>query len=917
MNIRRLKSAEPVNEKTPTKTYNTEFPIVGIGASAGGLEALEQFFGNMPKDSGMAFVVIQHLSPTDESFLTELLQRVTQLKVQQVTDGMRIKPNCVYVIPPNKSMSFLNGALHLFALVESHGKDLPIDTFFRSLAYDRNEKSIGIILSGMGSDGYLGVKAIKEENGIVLVQDPTSAGCDGMPHSAIKAVIVDVVAAASDLPAKLIDFLKYIPAVNIDFHIDIENNSNLDKIITLLREQTGNDFSLYRKKTLLRRIERRRVIQRMDNTHNYVCFLQENPKEVEILFKELLIGITSFFRDSAVWEMLKESVLPALINELPDGYVMRAWVTGCSTGEEAYSLAIVFSEALEKAKKNKNLSMQIFATDIEQDAIEIARKGVYYSNIVADVSPDRISQFFTLEVDGYHVNTLIREMVIFATHNVIKDPPFTRLDILTCRNMLIYMESELQIKLYAIFNYSLNPGGIMILGIAESLRNQKKGFDEVEPELKIFKRTVTTLKPELHDFPNSFYSPKAVNTEFKIPPKTNENIQTVVDQILLQRFVPASVLVNNKGNIVYITGKTGKYLEPVSGKANWNIHAMARDGLRQVLPGVFQKAFQSFDPVIEQNIKVETNGGTNFVDITVQYIEFPDSIRGMVMVIFTDVPAVGDHSMGNPKTGKPSSIKRQKELEIELHRSYQDIRILREEMQTSQEELKSTIEELQSTNENLTISKEETQSINEEIQAVNAELKSKVIGYDQSSDDMKNLLNSTEIATLFLDKELNIRRYTDKIVKIFKLRSADIGRPFTDLVTDLEYPEIESHSRQVLKTLTFVETTIATHDRRWYKVRIMPYRTLDDHFDGLVMTFNDITIAKKLEIELKKANEALQIKEKALTISEAHYRRFFESAKDGILILDAETGKIMDVNPFLVEMLGYSKNNSLKKLSGK
>jgi two-component system CheB/CheR fusion protein len=524
MNIGRLKSAESVIEKTPTKTYNTEFPIVGIGASAGGLEALEQFFWNMPKDSGMAFVVIQHLSPTAESFLTVLLQRVTQLMVQEVTDRMRIKPNCVYVIPPNKSMSILNGTLHLFALIESHGRDLPIDSFFRSLAFDRNEKSIGIILSGMGSDGYLGVKAIKEENGIVLVQDPASAECDSMPLSAINAVIVDVVAAASELPAKLIDLLKYIPTVNIDFNIDIENSSNLDKILTLLREQTGNDFSLYKKKTLLRRIERRRVIQRLDNIHSYVCFLQKNSKEVETLFKELLIGITSFFRDSAVWEMLKESVLPALIDELPDGYVMRAWVTGCSTGEEAYSLAIVFSEALEKAKKNKNLSMQIFASDIEQDAIEIARKGVYFSNIVADVSPNRINRFFTLEVDGYHVNPLIRGMVIFATHNVIKDPPFMRLDILTCRNMLIYMEPELQIKLYTRFNYSLNPGGIMILGIAESLRNQKQGFDEVEPKLKIFKRTVTTLMPEHHDFPNSFYSPKAVTTEFKIPPKTNENI---------------------------------------------------------------------------------------------------------------------------------------------------------------------------------------------------------------------------------------------------------------------------------------------------------------------------------------------------------------------------------------------------------
>jgi len=865
MSTRKLKSAEPVIEKNSVNAGSLEFPIVGIGASAGGLEALEQFFENAPYDCGIGFVVIQHLDPTHVGIMPELLQRITQMKVLQVTDGVRIKPNHIYVIPPNKSMSLLNGTLHLFDPVESRGLRLPIDIFFRSMAIDRLERSIGIILSGMGSDGSLGLKAIKGKSGIVLVQDPSTARFDGMPRSAIAAVIVDILAPASELPAKLITFLNH-PSLNItDPDLEIKSKNALDKIVILLRDQSGHDFSLYKKNTLLRRIERRKGIHQIDKTTNYVRFLQENPKEVEILFKELLIGVTSFFRDRAMWEMLKEKILPALIDELPDGYVMRAWIPGCSSGEEAYSLAIIFMEVLGKIKRHKNLTMQIFATDLDQDAIEIARKGAYSANIVADVSSERISRFFSLEVEGFRVNSIIRDMVVFAPQNVIKDPPFTKLDILSCRNMLIYMEPELQRKLMVLFHYSLNPGGIMILGSAETIGNQKQGFEELDSKLKIFKRTVNALNIELQDFPSSFYSPVTATAEHKVPPKTFENIQTLADQILLQRFAPASVLVNKKGDIVYITGKTGKYLEPVAGKANWNINVMARDGLRQVLPGAFRKAFQSYEPVVEQNIKIGTNGGTHFVDVTIQCIEYPDSIRGMVMVVFTDVPAVIEQDAISQVTGKSSSVRRQKELEVELQRSYQDIRSLREEMQTSQEELKSTNEELQSTNEELqstneelTTSKEEMQSLNEELQTVNAELQSKVSDYARGSDDMKNLLNSTEIATLFLDKELNIRRFTDQIVKVFKLRSTDIGRPFTDLVTDLEYPEIEIHARQVLKTLAFIETAIITHDKRWYNVRIMPYRTLDDRIDGLVLTFTDITIAKKLEIELKDVNEVLR-----------------------------------------------------------
>ena len=916
---RKIKQAEsepkekPFQQAVDSGHEESTFPIVGIGASAGGLEALEQFFGNMPKNSGMAFVVIQHLDPNHVGIMPELLQRMTPMKVFQASDRLKVMPNCVYVIPPKKSLSLLNGALHLFDPTETRGLRLPIDIFLRSLAVDRQEHGIGIILSGMGSDGSLGLKAIKEENGVVLVQDPATAKYDGMPRSATEAVIADIVAPAEELPTKLIAFLKFIPTVKTDPDMDSKSKGSLDKITILIREQTGHDFSLYKKNTLLRRIDRRKGIHEIVKIQSYVRFLQENPSEVELLFKELLIGVTSFFRDTALWNMLRENVLPALINELPNGYVLRAWVTGCSTGEEAYSLAIVFKEALEKAKKGKNLSLQIFATDLDAAAIEKARRGVFSSNIVADVSPERISRYFIAEADTYRVNAAIREMVVFAPQNLIKDPPFTKLDLLTCRNVLIYMEPALQNKLLKLFNYSLNPGGIMILGTAETLGNQQEGFEEFDARLKIFKRKVTPLSPELSDFPSSFGRSTAVQKTTKRIPAAAENIQTLADQILLQRFAPASVLVNAQGDILYITGRIEKYLELVAGKANWNIYAMAREGLRQDLPGAFRKAQKNFDAVILRNITIGTIGGTKIVDVTVQCIENPASIRGMVMVVFTDVPAMVERDVVNTKTGKRSSTGRQKELEIQLQRSSEDRQSIQEEMQTSQEELKSTNEELQSTNEELqstneelTTSKEEMQSLNEELQTVNIELQSKVSDFVQANNDMKNLLNSTGIATLFLDKELNIRRFTDKVINIFKLRSTDIGRPFTDLVTDLQYPEIDSHARQVIKTLISVETEIVTNDKRWFNVRIMPYRTLDDRIDGLVITFFDITASKKLEIDLIKLNESL-------TISETRYRRLFESAKDGILILDAETGKIIDVNPFLIGLLGYSQEQFIEK----
>ena len=897
-----MKTIKPKSEKT----LPGRLPIVGIGSSAGGLEALGQFFGNMPNHTGMVFVVIQHLDPNHIDFMPELLQRNTSMKVFQATDGIKLKPDCVYVIPPNKSMALHNGALHLFNPVEPRGQRFPVDVFFRSLAAERQEKSIGIILSGMGHDGSLGVKAIKEQKGIVLLQNPASAKFDSMSLSASKAVIADIVANANELPGKLIAYLKIIPTLPADAGTESINESQLGKILILLHEQSGHDFSLYKKGTLYRRIERRMGVHQIDKINNYVGFLQKNPSEVEILFKELLISVTSFFRDAPVWEMLKESVLPALMEELARGYELRAWVPGCSSGEEAYSLAIIFNEVLEKNKNYKNLSLKIFATDLGQDAIEKARLGMFPSSITADVSAERLNRFFTFAPEGYKVNPAIREMIVFAPHNVITDPSFTRLDLLTCRNLLIYLEPEIQKKVLASFAYSLNPGGILVLGTSEIIESQNENYKKLDKNLQIFKRIPNIPGTEPIDIPGSFYREKTMPVHKHTPLNPPKNIQSLTDQLLFQRFPPTSVLINSNGDIIYQTGNIDKYIEPIAGKANLNIHAMICKGLREVLPVAMREASLTFDPVIKRNVKIETYGITLFANLTVQRIENPVSIRDMILVVFTDVPALMEYKTINPKRGKQNSSPKDKELEIELQRTQEDLQITQEEMQTSQEELLSANEELQSVNEELITSKEEMQSLNEELLTVNAELQSKLGDFVLASDDMKNLLNSTGIATLFLDKNLNIRRFTDQVTHIIKLRSKDIGRPFTDLVSDLDYPDIESHAQDVLKTMMTVENTISSRNKRWYNVSIMPYRTLDDYINGLVITFTDITIAKNLEIKLEALNASL-------TISETRYRRLFESSKDGMLILDANTGRITDVNPFLIEMLGYSKEQFIEK----
>ncbi len=861
-----ISSAIPPPSGAPPPKEHSLFPIVGIGASAGGLEALELFLHHTPPDSGIAFIIIQHLSPDHVGMLPELLQRITTMKVMQARDGLQVRPNCVYVIPPNKGMSIRNRTLHLYEPVEIRGLRLPIDLFMRSLAVDCAEQSIGIVLSGMGSDGTLGLRTIKEQSGLTLVQEPSSAKFDSMPKSAIGAGVADIIAPPEELTARIIDYLQRVLPLRTTEQGPADKDQDQDsfaKITVLLRTKTKQDFSLYKPSSIKRRIERRMGIHKIDSTAGYASFLQQNPHEVDLLFKELLIGVTSFFRDPSSWEELKSETVQKILTLYPDGGALRAWSCGCSTGEEPYSLAMIFREALEQVNQPERYSLQIFATDLDSDAIEKARKGLYCASITTDVSPERLQRFFTVEDNQYKICREIREMVTFARQNVIMDPPFTKLDILICRNLLIYLTSDLQQKLLQIFHYSLKQGGLLFLGSAETVGIQSDLFPTLATRSKLFQRSQISIRNEIFTIPSSCTpnSPLALPRETFMPKATN-NLQLLADNFILQHFSSPTVLVNAQGDIVYISGRTGKYLEPAAGKANLNIFAMAREGLRYELGSAFSKALQQYEPVTVRVNLVEANLVVQSVELTLVKIETPNLLRDMVMISFKDIPLPPKRRRKRTGTA-PDSILLEN-LELELEKTRQELRSAHEEMQASHEEqksmneeLQSTNEELQSTNEELTTSKEEMQSMNEELQTVNAEQTARLDEFIRLNNDMENLLNSTEIVTVFLDSQLQIRRFTTGANRLFKLIPGDIGRPLTDIVTNLEYPQLYDHVQDVLKKLISVEYQAPTTDGRWYMVRIMPYRTMEKMIDGVVITCNDITAAKTVEETLQKEIERL------------------------------------------------------------
>jgi chemotaxis protein methyltransferase CheR/two-component system CheB/CheR fusion protein len=859
-------------EKSDASTVNLDVPIlkklaknidtpviVGVGASAGGLEALELFFTHLPPESGVAFVVIQHMDPTHPAMLSEILQGRTLMKVVEASDDDKASPNCVYVIPPNKDLSIIDGHLHLINPVAERGFRLPIDDFFIALAKDQTQHAVGIILSGMGSDGSLGLAAIKQNGGLTVVQSPDSAKFDSMPINAINMGCVDIITEPQMMWNQIVNLLNQrlvgMPS-KIDPILTLKSQSALEQIIILLRERTGNNFSLYKKNTIYRRIERRMALHKIESIATYVDYLRNNQQELDLLFKELLIGVTQFFRDPTVWDVLKKDVLTTLLLNYNGETPVRAWVAACSTGEEAYSLAIVFKEALASLDSVIPVKLQIFATDLDQDAIEIARRGFYSNSIKADISTDRLEKFFTADGNGYRINKEIREMVIFAPQNIAMDPPFTKLDILCCRNLLIYLNQELQNKLITLFYYTLNNNGVLLLGNAETISGFNHLFSVIDNKSRLYRQIPHTL-PVGVDFPTKYSQVLPLNQTGDVKLPGLGNFQTLAEQLLLQRYTPAAVIVNNVGDILFISGRTGKYLEPAAGKANWNIHAMAREGLRFELSAALKQAQHQTEAVKINGIKIESHSDSQLANLTVELINKPEALSGMLIVIFTDTPR-----STHKKSSGPVDKLEYENLQNELQRTREQLQSTYEEMQSSQEELRSTNEELQSTNEELqssneelVTSKEEMQSLNEELQTVNAQLQTKLDDLSRASNDLNNLLNSMEIATVFLDNALNIRRFTSNCTKIFKLISSDLGRPLSDISNDLEYPQLQQDVEEVLRTLIFKEQQIKASTQRWFKVRIMPYRTHDNIIDGVVITFIDISETKHLEAQLRDHHE--------------------------------------------------------------
>ena len=885
----------PKEKKAPGKiAKKAPFYIVGMGGSAGGLEAFERFFDNLPPDTGMAFVLVPHQDPTHKGMMPELLQRHTRMKIFPVEDGMKVRPDQVYIIPPNKDMSIFHGTLQLLEPSTPRGLRMPIDFFFRHLAEDQGEKAIGIILSGMGTDGTLGLKAIKEKMGIAMVQDLKSAKYDGMPRSAMDTGLVDFVAPAEELPTKMIGYVKHSLRVSREGPVLEEKaSSGLQKIFVLLRAHTGHDFSFYKKNTLYRRIERRTSVHQISSLPQYIRYLQTNPQELDFLFRELLIGVTSFFRDPEAFAAVQEKAAPHLLKARGRGDTLRIWMPGCSTGEEAYSMAILLRESLEKLKPRDILKIQIFATDIDKEALEKARQGTYPSNIAADVSPERLQRFFIKEDTAYRVRKEIREMLVFAPQNILMDPPFTKLDMICCRNLLIYLTPELQKKVLPLFHYSLHPGGILFLGSAETIGVFGDLFSPLDTKWKIFKRKESGPRTVGRvDLPPSLLSPEVPRTSGprRVPENMETEIPDLAQKILLDNFAPPAVIINEKGDILYIHGRTGKYLEPSAGKANMNIFSMAREGFRMELGSAIRKAAGQKKEIALKGLQVKTNGGYQAIHLLVRPIRQPEGRQGLLLVVFSEAenlpqpPGAGKTRPAAPAkpgtrvAGLEKELKYTKEL---LQTTVEEMETSQEELKSSNEELQSTNEELQSNNEELSTSKEEMQSLNEELATLNEELQVKIDELSQSNNDMKNLLNGTDIATIFLDIHLRIKRFTSPATQVFNLIQADLGRPIAHLAPNLKYENWVRDVEEVLKTLVSKEAQIQSKDGRWYLMRILPYRTLDNVIDGVVITFTDITPLRQLEESLRQIEARLQ-----------EERNFAESivatVREPMLVLDSE-----------------------------
>lgn len=865
---------DPTHPETPKQEL--DFPIVGIGASAGGLAAFERLFRNMPVDTGMAFVVIQHLSPPHKSILPEIIQRYTEMPVYQVTDGIEVAPNAVYVIPPSNNLSLTDGHLILLKPPSERGYRFPIDFFFHSLAEVRQSQAIAIVLSGIASDGTLGVKFIKANGGLTIAQEPDTAEFRDMPRNAIVTNNIDYVLPPEKIGAFLKEYVTHQSAIG---NRDIVNQalsglSTLQDLYQLLRIKTGHDFSHYKQPTLLRRIDRRMKVVLMPDLVAYVEFIKNHPEEIDALFHDMLINVTQFFRDPESFEALAEKAIRQLVHLRSAGQMpIRVWIAGCASGEEAYSIAILVQEQLDAL--NSDCKVQIYATDLAKDAIVTARRAVYADGALEHVSMERLKRFFIKEDDGFHVKKSIRDMVVFSNQNLLFDPPFSKVDLLSCRNLLIYLQTELQKQLFPLFHYALNPGGYLFLGNSETISNFNDLFHIVSRKHKIFQRKDVINEHKIHThIPSSVKQILPVAMEGEVRRSPLSGLREWTEKELLKYHTPACIVIDEKYNILYIHGRTGKYLEPSPGEASANhLLKMAREGIKAELATAVHNATATKKTVTRRGLRVKTNGDYQYIDLTIRPVELESSETGIWMVVFEDIPSppAGASQTSTSDTGEHHRVadleEALKEKDEYLTSIINELEDANQELKSVNEELLSSNEELQSSNEELETSREELQSINEELSTVNAELQNKNTELTVLNNDVYNLLASTKIGTIFVDLDLQLRRFTPAIQRVYNFYPGDVGRPLSHFTHNLNYDRLLEDIQQVLQTLVPQANEVQAHDGTWYLVNIQAYRTLENVIDGAVITFVDITKQKqrdeqrRLEVVLRDSNDAVTVQD--------------------------------------------------------
>lgn len=871
-------------EGPPVRTVRA---VVGIGASAGGLAAYETFFSHYPAEQrpGLAFVLIQHLSPDHKSILKELIARQTSLSVLEIEDGMEVNPDTIYILPPSYDLTLGQGRFVLEECSQPRGHRLPIDHFFDSLANDREEASVGIILSGGGSDGSQGVRAIKAVGGMIMVQEPSTATQVGMPESALATGTADFILSPEDMPARLLAFLERPPKSE---EVDWDRNPEiLGKILAVLHSQVGHDFGSYKSNTLIRRIERRIAVHQLDGPESYLECLQDNLAEAHALFRDLLIGVTSFFRDPDAFAALGKEILPKALQDRDPDSPFRVWVAGCSTGEEAYSIAILLQE--QKDLLEQDFCIQLFATDLDSKAIDTARAGVFGPSIASTVSPQRLSRFFVYqrETDCYIVKKVIRDMVIFSEHDLTRDPPFSRIDLLSCRNVLIYMNLDLHQRLLSLFHYAIRPNGFLFLGSAETVGGASSLFSPAVREKKLYqrKRGSGTGRTGVKTFQASTISSKvpAVSSERR----SDWNARALTERFMLLAFDATGILIDAEGCIIFIQGRAGHYLEPASGFAEMNILRMARPGLRRPLQLALQQSMESGESVTKEGLQISQDEEILWLTMTVRVIPpkvHQPPLRLVILQKSTAPPPGRVSSQALSLSGSQEATEEIVEaLRLELRRKEDSLQITTEALETSNEELRSSNEELQSvneelqsTNEELETSKEELQSVNEELSTVNSELQAKVTALTRANDDMNNLLAGTGVGTVFVDHKLAVMRFTPAVTQVLNLIPVDLGRPVSHIASNLVgYNTLIEDIQSVLDTLIPLEVEVQARNQSWFLLRIRPYRTLDNVIEGAVITFIDIS-------EMRIARDTLEASEHWLRLlAESLPQLVWTSTRDG------------------------------------